>query len=360
MLIVRILKIIAVIIFCINTICLLIAILSPFYNPKYVWIPAMFGLFFKPFITIHLLYLLGFIISGKRRLFIFSFALFLFCMPQTMQAIGFAFRETSKSAPNDLKLMTYNVDFFSYTKEDIAVSDVLETIRMQDPTIICFQKYLINQKIHNKIESSLKVCGYKYIYEYTTQKLRTHTAIGQAVFSKIPFYNIQPIPFNNTSNGAFSVDIPIQNDTFRLFNVHFQSIALVDDEIKLPKSITEIESPNYEYYDTVLKKLRDAFRKRSYQALKVKEYTDISPYKVILCGDFNETSCSFLYHELTQKLSDSYLNIHPGMQSTFAGKIPFQRIDYILTDPSINVRFTKILHAPGSDHYPVVSTFSLP
>jgi len=106
-------------------------------------------------------------------------------------------------------------------------------------------------------------------------------------------------------------------------------------------------------------KLRDAFRKRSYQALKVKEYAENSPYKVVICGDFNDTPVSFLYRELTEKFNDTFLKTNLGLGSTFAGKIPLQRIDYVLTDPRIKLGKTKVLHVLGSDHYPVVATFAL-
>lgn len=360
MMIVRFVKAIIAVLFCINTIFLSIALLSPYYNPKYVWIPSLFGLFFKAFIVIHILFIIYFAVSGIKRLLLFSIFILLFSMPPLLNTLGLHFWNNELKSEKQLKLITYNINSFGFYKDSNSVSDIVHTIRDQDPDIICFQEYLMNRSKRNIIVNKLKALGYNYFYEYITEIIKPHNNVGQAIFSKMPFYNVQPISFSNTSNGACSVDFPFKNDTFRLFNVHFQSIALENDEIILPSSADDFENPDDYYYESVLKKLREAFRKRSFQALKVEEYISHSPYKVILCGDFNDTPCSFLYHELTKNLDDSYIYSNIGLGSTFAGKIPFQRIDYVLMDPSFKIGKTKVIHASGSDHYPVVSTFSLP
>ncbi len=358
--IVRILKALMAALFCINTIFLSISLLSPYYNPKYVWVPSLFGLFFKPFMVVHVLFMLLFMIAGFRRLFVFAFLVFIFSLVPIMNTVGFHFWKNKINSTKHLKLMTYNVNSFDFYKKYVSIYEIMNSVRVQNPDIICFQEYLANRTRRKAVINQLEKLGYHYYYEYTTEIIKPHNNVGQAIFSKLPFYNVQPISFYNTSNGAFSVDIPFQGDTIRLFNVHFQSISLDNDEIKLPKTINDVEEPDNYYYESVLMKLREAFRKRSFQVLKVKEYIDISPYKIILCGDFNDTPSSFLYRQLTEKLNDSFLYSSIGLGSTFSGKIPFQRIDYVLMDPSFKIGKTKVIHVPGSDHYPVVSTFSLP
>ena len=46
--------------------------------------------------------------------------------------------------------------------------------------------------------------------------------------------------------------------------------------------------------------------------------------------------------------------------TTFAGKIPALKIDYILTDPSIEILDHKIDRALFSDHYPLSALILLP
>ena len=359
MIFVRIFKLIIASAFCVNLVFLLLALSSPYYNPKYVWLPAFFGLFLKVFVTVHLFYILVFLIGRLNRLFAFSLIVMLFSIPALIHTIGFRIGASEKLDQKHLKLLTYNVNSFTFFKDSISIFQIVDNIKNEKPDIICFQEYLMHPAYHRAVLSKIRAAGYNYYYEYITEFIKPHNSVGQAIFSKIPFHNVQPIPFKNTSNGAFSADFPFGTDTFRLFNVHFQSISLLENEMKLPSSIHDFQSPQMDNYGMFFMKLRDAFRKRSYQALKVKEFTENSPYKVVICGDFNDTPVSFLYRELTEKFNDTFLKTNFGLGSTFAGKIPLQRIDYVLTDPEIKLGKTKVLHVPGSDHYPVVATFAL-
>jgi len=358
MLFARIFKLVIFIAFVLNVIFLFIAISSPWFNPKYFWLPALFGLFFKLFLAIHLFFILIFFIGRLKRLIWISFIFLLFSFPAIIHASGLWLFGPKKMIDPNLKLMTYNIDNFDYYSDTISSGLILKVIQDQNPSIICFQEYL-RKRNNTSIILKIKALGYKYYYENITEVLYPGNHVGQAIFSKLPFYNPNPIHFKNTSNGAFSVDIPFDHDTFRLYNVHFQSIGLRDNELKIPSSIKDFEAPQKWYYKMLFIKIRTAFRKRSYQSLKVKELADRSPYKVILCGDFNDTPLSFLYKQLTEKLDDTYLRTGFGFGSTYSGIIPLQRIDYILADPRIKTDQTKVLHVSGSDHYPVVTNFSL-
>ena len=108
-----------------------------------------------------------------------------------------------------------------------------------------------------------------------------------------------------------------------------------------------------------MQKFRAAFRRRSYQVSLVDSVIENSPYKVIICGDFNDTPNSYLYRKLTRNLDDSYLATNFGIGSSFAGKIPGLRIDYILTDPDIEVAKTFVFKNLGGQHYPLISDLFL-
>jgi len=358
MLFARLFKFLVYISFGFNTLFLLAALSSPSFNPKYFWLPALFGLFFKLFLAAHFFFILIFMIGRLKRLVWFSLIIIALCFTAIIHSAGFWLFGPQKLGRDHLKLMTYNVNNFEYFADTSDNLLIFNTIHKENPDIICFQEYFINPKKHSSTLLKMKNLGYNYYYEYITEVLYPQNPVGQAIFSKLPFYNFTAIPFKNTSNGAFSVDIPYKNDTFRLFNIHFQSIGLRPHEVKIPSSYHDFEAPQKWYYKMLFVKIRDAFRKRSYQALKVKQFTDKSPFKVIVCGDFNDTPLSFLYHQLTKKLDDTFLRRGFGFGSTYAGMIPLQRIDYILTDPSINTDQTRVVHNLGSDHYPVITSFS--
>src|SRR5206468_935512 len=122
-----------------------------------------------------------------------------------------------------------------------------------------------------------------------TDMIPLNNRVGQAVFSRYPLFNFNGIPFSATSNGAFYVDVKAYGDTFRLFNVHFQSIGLNKREYEIPR-FKEVENGMKKHFVEIgVRKIREAFRRRSYQAELVETEVEKSPYQVVLCGDFNDT-----------------------------------------------------------------------
>src|ERR1017187_5020746 len=181
--------------YCINLVLLLIALSAPFYNPKYVWLPAFFGLFFKVFLTAHLFFILVFLIGRLRRLALFSILVLVFCVPALVHSIGFKFWAPQTGGIKPLKLMTYNVNSFDFYKDTVYPVQILKTIHSQDPDIICFQEYLLTPQQRLNLISRLKAAGYIYKYEYITEIIKPHNKVGQAIFSRLPFMNVQPIHF---------------------------------------------------------------------------------------------------------------------------------------------------------------------
>ncbi len=354
MLFARLFKWIVFLIFGLNLLCLLAALCAPFINPKYFWPPELFGLFFRIFMLLHIFLTLIFIIGRVKPLIWTGIIAFLVCIPSFSHSIAMHPWADTGDEHSGITIMTYNVNDLSYFNSPLVISEVLHTVRKTKPDIICLQEYMNPGKSEPFIDK-MKALGYTHYYEYITDKIGGLGAVGQAFFSKIPLYNIQPVPFHNTANGAVSADFVNGQDTLRLFNVHFQSVTLRQHQLKIPTSLQDFDSPQKDYYRMVFVKLMWAVRKRSYQALEVKEAVEKSPHKVIVCGDFNDSPLSFTYRQMTEKLDDSFLKTNFGMGSTFGGPIPIQRIDYILTDPGIQTGQTHVIHNPGSDHFPVMT-----
>ncbi|MEM8906288.1 MAG: endonuclease/exonuclease/phosphatase family protein, partial [Bacteroidota bacterium] len=99
---------------------------------------------------------------------------------------------------------------------------------------------------------------------------------------------------------------------------------------------------------------------RAQQAHLVAEHVRNSPYPVMICGDFNETPLSYVYRILSAPLQDAFKQKGSGLGTTYAGKIPALRIDYILADRRLKILDHQILYKSYSDHYPVRSSFEWP
>ena len=80
---------------------------------------------------------------------------------------------------------------------------------------------------------------------------------------------------------------------------------------------------------------------------------------MLVCGDLNDSSQSYVYATISDNLKDSFKESAFGFGSTHNGKMPLLRIDYIFVDTEISVLTHKVERSVISDHNPVFSTISL-
>jgi endonuclease/exonuclease/phosphatase family metal-dependent hydrolase len=355
----RAFKVIISAIYCINLVLLLAALSCPYLDPDRFWIFSLLGLFFKIFVAVHIFLTVVFLIARIYPLVYFSLIMLLFCFSPVIHSTAFhIFSNHHEMASDNLKVMTYNIDDMGFFMRSSDTTAILETIKTESPDIVCFQEYYTNYEHKKSIVTRMEEMGYHYYYEYLTESPKPQIGAGQALFSKIPFQNIRPHPFPNTANGAFSADFNYRGNRFRLFNIHFQSITLRDHETKIPSSFNDFKSPQKDYYRMLFTKIMWGFQRRKAQVIKIKNEIKNTNENVILCGDFNDTPLSYTYHQMTEYLDDTFLKTNFGLGSTFAGRIPLQRIDYILVSPGIKPVLTRVVHNAGSDHFPVVGTVS--
>jgi endonuclease/exonuclease/phosphatase family metal-dependent hydrolase len=100
----------------------------------------------------------------------------------------------------------------------------------------------------------------------------------------------------------------------------------------------------------LIDKLRIAYPKRAEQARTVMEHVKTSPYPTIVCGDFNDTPMSYAYNQFNQLLIDSFRNCASGIGSTYVGKVPAGRIDYIFHTKGLQSSHFEIQEEAYSDH----------
>jgi endonuclease/exonuclease/phosphatase family metal-dependent hydrolase len=132
--------------------------------------------------------------------------------------------------------------------------------------------------------------------------------------------------------------------------VHLQSIKLNINRLfsSNKTGIDEIEE--------VSSRLKTAFIKRAGQVDIMAKHIDVSPYPVIVCGDFNDTPVSYTYNKIRGDRLDTFCEVGRGMPSTYRlSVVPFFRIDYILHDKMIKSLSYKVHDIDLSDHFPVSS-----
>lgn len=347
---------------------LLLAYFSTRVSPQKISYLAFFGLAY-PYILIANIIFIPYWIFRNFRLTFLSFITILL----GYSYVGKYFQIAGKSIGNHqseyLKVMSYNVklfDLYNYNKNwtynFTGRDSIFRFLNQSQPDVLCIQEYFYDSGNNFVTRDSLtKILGTKNYYEYFPFINGKHH-YGIATFSKYPIINSGNIIFKNiTHNSAIFTDIVVKNDTFRIYNVHLQSIKLNKEDFVFTTTETDKSGDNELLNSEFAKdskklmaKLKAAYKLRANQAEMVHAHIHQSPYPVIVCGDFNDTPCSYTSRLISKNLTDAFVASGRGFGKTYNGKMPSFRIDYILHDKIFESRGYKTVYSMGaSDHYPI-------
>lgn len=341
--------------------CLALAYLAPFVHPNTLRILPFFGLAYPIFLVITLLLFIIWTIAKSKWAIITFFVLLIGGKLHFRMIAVSSNNLIIPTEANVLSLMTYNVRLFDLYNPDLEKKfetrdSIINYIGRENPDIICFQEFY-HQDRPSKFETrDLLIKNLKFIdhHERYAHKLSGRQNFGVSILSKYPLIAKGDVMFDQFGeddvNYCIYVDIVKQTDTFRIYNVHLQSIKLRGQEYKLfnPDKLDEIEEKST--IRLIIDKLRIAYPKRADQALKVAEHAKTSPYPVIICGDFNDTPMSYTYNQFNRFLTDAFRQNSWGIGTTYIGKVPAGRIDYIFYDSKLNSADFKIQAEEFSDH----------
>ena len=233
---------------------------------------------------------------------------------------------------------------------------IFHYIQSENPDVICFQEFYHQDKPTNfstrdALRNLLKIKDY---HERYSHKLKGRQNFGVAMLSKYPMIAKGDVVFkddeNNDNNYCIYADIIKNKDTFRIYNVHLQSIKFKKDDYAVFGEVSDNTEFKKSNVRLMLDKLRIAFPKRADQALTVVEHINTSPYPVIICGDFNDTPLSYTYNQFNQKMIDAFRNCSSGIGATYAGRVPAGRIDYIFHTQDLKSSQFIIQEEIHSDH----------
>ena len=143
------------------------------------------------------------------------------------------------------------------------------------------------------------------------------------------------------------------------------SVTKTDDNtwsIKNAKTLVKITYWVNDSFDTeklsgttlhLSRKLGAAYKARAVQADTIASIRNRSPYKVIICGDFNDVPVSYAYTKIKGNLKDAFSETGFGLGWTLNLSIYKFRIDYVLYDATFTTNYFNISKVKYSDHYPV-------
>jgi endonuclease/exonuclease/phosphatase family metal-dependent hydrolase len=350
-------------------VCLLLSYLCPFVHPNDFWLLPFFGLAY-PVILLFTIIFLIYWATVKSRMFFGVLIVILFGGKLHFRTISLPFNKeeiNDTSNINTLNITSYNVrlfDLYEWGNEGKYENrnKIFKFLEEKQSDIICFQEFYQQDKptkfaTRDTLKNLLKT---PYCHERYSHKLEGRQNFGIAMLSKYPMISRGDImfddPLNIDNNYCIFADIVKNKDTFRIYNVHLQSIKFKKDDYKVFSKNAHKIVDKKSTVELLVEKLKIAYPKRAEQARKVVEHMQQSPFPVIICGDFNDTPMSYTYNIFNSLYTDAFRNSSSGLGITYAGKVPAGRIDYIFHNKNLHSSFFTIQNEVYSDHKAISCT----
>lgn len=319
--------------------CLLLACIVPYTNSASL---AFISLVVPLLVFVNILFFLYWLLQ-KQIWSVFPLSILIYGYFSLGPFIAFNGISAARGSDEEVSIMSFNsLGFVGKQREWKYVTNdsIVKFLKNENPDIICFQEF-DHREIRSKTFANYP---YRYIdFEFGTPRER----VIQAIYSKYKIIDKGILQFPNSYNSAVFADIQLTTDTVRVYNLHLESLRVRPGSMKKERS------------DLLFGRLKESFRKQQEQATLVSNHINDSPYKNIVCGDFNNNQFSRPYFTIKQDLKDSFLEKGRGYGTTINfWKIPL-RIDFILVDSSITVLSHKNYKVKLSDHEPIMASFKI-
>lgn len=308
---------------------LLASYVIPFIPPKLTTTVSLLSLGMPILIVLNTIFFIYWLVKLKKQFFL-SFLILTIGYQHINAFIQFGEQHI---AENTIKIMSYNVRLFNvykWSKKNDLDKNIYEFIHIKNPDIISFQEYILQK--NNSLQ-------YKY----------TYTVGRSSIYSKYKIIDKGSLDFSKGGNNAIYVDLKINKDTVRVYNLHLESF-------RIDKNKEHFGQPDSE---KLLNRFKRTFRKQEEQVDKLTRHASKSPYRTIFMGDFNNTAFSWVYRKLIHHKKDAFITAGNGFGKTFSYVFPM-RIDFILTDSEIKVESFKTYSEEYSDHFPIMARIHIP
>lgn len=323
--------------------------ISPQIDPSKIWLLSFFGLSFPLLLIGNLVFILFWLFVDIK--YVALSILTLACGWVFIKGF-FAFNsEKLSSGPKDFSVVSFNISnaLSAYDSKVNTRKEKTKNMegffnRFKDEDILCFQE--VGPFATEILHKSFKDWNMHYLKK------------GSVILTKHPLIKSGEIDFGTITNSCLWADILINFDTIRVYSMHLQSNRISKDADDMLVNGHLNDKKTWLGIKSILLKYKQFHIKRSSQAKLVKSHIDTSPHPVVVGGDLNDTPLSFTYRHLSKGLSDAFYEKGTGIGTTYSGKIPFLRIDYIFTSPEIKPKKFQVLKENYSDHYPVAALFT--
>ena len=268
---------------------------------------------------------------------------------------GLSFPKNKKE--NNLRIISWNVRGFngimSKSTMKLRTQEIAYSIQKWNPDIICMQEYNTNER-KGDIANHAQYFEKNYPFSFFSKDYQTKEAAyysGCIIYSKYKIVHSERFPYTNKES-LIACTIVKGDDTIQVFTTHLASYRFKQDDFEAIDDASKNKIG-------VIKKMKNAFQQRAVQAAIVSKQINQSPYPTIITGDFNDVPSSYTYRTIATGWKDAFLEKGFGIGVTYMGLSPTLRIDYILTNPSWDVKAFEQVDENLSDHHMMMADLLL-
>lgn len=197
------------------------------------------------------------------------------------------------------------------------------------------------------------------LQEYQAKEGSGGTVIHEPIISLVsrhPILKHENLNISGDNGQSFYADIDLHGKTVRFINIYLEPFYLKKSMVK-PNKYSQV---NEEKAKILISKMTPQFRIHEQQVKEIKAFAEKSPYPVIMGGDCNSVPNSYEYYHLSKNMKDAFVEVGNGSATSFHDyKFPI-RIDYLYCSKNITpVSYRVDRSLKLSDHFPVIATFDL-
>jgi len=323
-----------------------IAYLSPYISPTSLWPVSIFGLAFPLFFILNFLFFLYWVFRRNKH-FLLSLCCMLLGWGHFSSNFGFG-GGSSKPGKNQITIVNFNTrnlsEVYVHKNEKQQARQIkdFENWLSENKTDI----FLFQETAKYRIKDINKIVNLPHLYQPKDKRV--------AILSRYPIKSSGIIELNSISHLSLWADLEVSKDKIiRFYSLHFKSSNLDRNAIDAVAAGKMREKKTWSGVWGLIKVYKNHAYTRVGQSEKVLAHIRKSSYPVVVGGDFNEPPSSYVYQQFHTHLNDAFRTAGSGFGSTYAGKIPLLKIDYLFYDPRLTVLEHKIERKPFSDHYPI-------
>lgn len=256
-----------------------------------------------------------------------------------------------KPSRNSFSVMSYNVRGFRNDDSLRAMDNHVAYFEERDlADIVCFQEYALDIPNVERLDSLFNA-------RHTKLYKRDVVESGEVVlrtYSRFPIVGSGSISGEGRGTSLWVDVIVGKNDTIRVFNNHLHSMNISSEDSSDIEQGTILSDSDR--MQSIVDRIAKNSSIRAEYVDTLRTIIDNSPYRNVICGDFNDTPMSYVYGELKRGHLDAFEESGSGYGYTFRPMYGTLRIDYILHSKRLETEdYFADEQNSLSDHLPITA-----